>query len=262
MTSGTWRVGAFAGVATCFFAQGGLVWADIGEHPGSTVPLSTVAREGETIFREHDCQGCHQIFGMGGFLGPDLTNAARRVPPARFAELLQSGTGVMPAFHLGEQERAAVLAYLEAIDATGQGTPLAPPGEVGPLFAASLGRWEAQGRSLPADVAAGAAAVASHGCDGCHRGFAAEGVGRAPDLSLAARHLGLDGVRAVLGSGRGAMPPASLDEGQTAAVTALLAWVGEHRDELAPSRTLALADLPWFAYPGASRSAVATRGAE
>lgn len=249
MTDATWRVKAFAAVVACFFLQGALVYTDAGSNPGSTTPLSPVAREGEALFRANGCQSCHQLFGMGGFLGPDLTNAARRVPPARFAEVLQYGTPTMPAFHLDQAQRGAILAYLEAIDATGRGTPPAPAGERGPLFAAGLQRWESSGREVPEEVRAGVRLVASRQCGTCHLSFAPAGAQRAPDLSLAVLHLGESGVHAVLRHGRGAMPAALLDSAEAASVVALLRWVGEHRDALAPLDALPLDRIPWYAYP-------------
>jgi mono/diheme cytochrome c family protein len=155
----------------------------------------------------------------------------------------------MPAFHLNEGEQRAVFAYLQAIDATGQGTPPAPLGERGPLFSASLARHAARDLPIPAAVADGAAVVAARSCGACHTSFAAEGVNRAPDLSLAVGHLGKDGVRRVLADGRGDMAAAHLDARDTEAVLTLLTWVGEHRAELAPSAPVALRDVPWFAYP-------------
>lgn len=245
-----WRIPAFTAVASCFFVQGGFVWADVGSHPGSTETIPALAREGEDLFRAKDCQACHAVFGMGGFLGPDLTNAATRVPQGRFDALLQDGRGPMPAFHLDAHQREAVWAYLQAVDTTGQGTPPAPAGESGGLFVAAFDRWQAAGGEVPADVVAGEAVVVARGCGGCHRSFAAGGVSRAPDLSLAIPHLGEAGVRAMLADGRGAMPPQGLDVADTDGVIALLGWVAERRDTLAPARS---PELTWWAYP--SRSA-------
>ncbi|MCH7870146.1 MAG: c-type cytochrome, partial [Planctomycetes bacterium] len=39
-----------------------------------------MAKSGLAIWRENNCQACHQIYGYGGFLGPDLTNLMDRRP--------------------------------------------------------------------------------------------------------------------------------------------------------------------------------------
>lgn len=198
---------------------------------------------------------------MGGFLGPDLTNAARRVPPGRFAEILRDGNGAMPPFRFDELAQRALFAYLEAVDATGQGTPPPPPGEIGVLFEAALARWRAAGGTVPSEVERGAFEALRRGCGGCHRSFAAQGNLHAPDLSLAVAHLGADGVRRVLTTGRGAMPVMNLAPDEREALVALLTWVGRHREALAPGRAPKLAEVPWFAYPP-PRNVVAAAAAE
>lgn len=243
-----WRWPAFAVVVACFFVQAALVWRDVGPHPGSSLAMSSLARDGQALFRRQGCQSCHALYGMGGFLGPDLTNAARRVPPARFAQLLHDGAGPMPAYRLDASAQAAIGAYLQAVDATGQGTPPAPAGDGGPLFAAALQRGRTTAGPLPADVVAGARLVGEGSCGGCHRSFAVDPSLRAPDLSLARTHLSTDELRQVLVHGRGLMPPSGLDGRQTAQVLAFLDWLSAHRDALAPRRALDFGALPWFAY--------------
>ncbi len=252
-SSGNTRWLAYGLVAACFFIQTALVWWDAGPRPGSTHTITPQARYGQALFRSHGCQSCHALYGMGGFLGPDLTNAARRVPPVRFDQLLQSGSGPMPAYALAAPERAALWAYLQALDATGQGTPSPPPADSGPLFADAMARWRARAHVVPADVAAGGKLVADGACAACHRSFAVDPQLRAPDLSLALGHLDERQIRIVLAEGRGIMPPQGLDPTQTAQVIAFLRWLSRHRDELVPQRTISLRTLSWFAY-GATAS--------
>lgn len=248
MRSAAWRVPVFAAIVGAFFLQGALVWSDWGPRPGSTIEISPLARVGQRIFRERNCQACHQLYGMGGFLGPDLTNAAQRVPPGRFAEILRDGTRSMPAFRLDEFSQRALFAYLEAVDATGQGTPPAPPGEFGALFDAALERWRAAGKPVPEEVRRGAEEAMRRGCGGCHRSFAARGALRAPDLSLAVAHLGREGVLRVLRDGRGAMPKMDLTDSERESLVALLSWVGERRDELSPGPPRTWREVSWWAY--------------
>jgi mono/diheme cytochrome c family protein len=235
-------------MVACFFAQAAIVWCDVGPDPGSTVEISPLAREGQALFRSKGCQSCHALYGMGGFLGPDLTNAAERVPPERFSHLLQAGAGPMPAYRFDADARKALWAYLVAVDATGRGTPSLPPVDAGPLFARAMQRWQDQGGKIPAHVAAGAHWVADRACGACHRSFVVDATIRAPDLSLALIRLDETEVRSVLASGRGAMPPQGLNAQQTNETIAFLRWLAVHRDVLSPKRT---ASLPWFAYGSA-----------
>jgi len=36
--------------------------------------LSKKALNGQELWQEHNCTACHQFYGLGGYLGPDLTN--------------------------------------------------------------------------------------------------------------------------------------------------------------------------------------------
>lgn len=256
MSAGGWRIPAFLLVAACFFIQAALVWLDVGEHPGSTVAMDASARDGQTIFRSHGCQSCHALFGMGGFIGPDLTNAARRVPPARYSQLLQEGSGPMPAYHLDSQQRAAVFSYLQAMDATGQGTPLPPTPDAGPLFAAGLERWSAQGRAVPDRVRDGAVIVMNGSCSACHRSFAVDSAIRAPDLSLARGHLDEESIRRVLLHGRGVMPATGLDAREAESVIIFLDFLATNRDAIAPRHEEVMTHLPWFEYQKQSTSSI------
>ena len=242
-----WRAPAYLLVVSTFFAQGWVVWTDAGS-TAHEAPLSARAVEGQTIFRAHNCQACHQLFGTGGYLGPDLTNAVNRVPPARFAEFLDVGAGAMPAFHLTADERDAVWTWLTELDRAGQGAPTAPPGEPGALYAAALTRWAEGGPEVPAAAAAGAKVAEARGCGGCHVSFAAGGVGGAPDLADVVVRLGEPEVRRVLEGGRGGMPNLHLAADEVDALVDLLRWVGDERDALRPAQDLAPLDTPWFAY--------------
>jgi nitric oxide reductase subunit C len=75
---------------------------------------------GKNIYQQYNCQACHQLFGLGGYLGPDLTNAWS--DPARgnlmMHAVLQSGGNRMPDFHFNQNQISSLLAYLKYIDAT------------------------------------------------------------------------------------------------------------------------------------------------
>jgi nitric oxide reductase subunit C len=112
-------------LAACFVGQTTLVYSD----PTATQRMDAPARRGREVWHREGCGSCHRLYGMGGYLGPDLTNAASRVPEARIRVLLEWGQGQMPALHLPEGEVADVLAFLRFMDTTGRGEPR--PGEEG-----------------------------------------------------------------------------------------------------------------------------------
>lgn len=88
--------------------------------PGS-MAHNADAIQGKALFQKYNCVACHQIYGLGGYMGPDLTNviSAAGKGPAYAAAFLKSGTRRMPNFNLRDEEVACLLAYLSEIDKTG-----------------------------------------------------------------------------------------------------------------------------------------------
>lgn len=83
-------------------------------------PMGDEARRGQQLFQEHNCIACHQFYGLGGYMGPDLTNVISNKGSAYARAFLMSGTQRMPNFDLNETELDAMVAYLEFVDTTGR----------------------------------------------------------------------------------------------------------------------------------------------
>ncbi|HNR75212.1 MAG TPA: cytochrome c [Cyclobacteriaceae bacterium] len=83
------------------------------------------ALAGKEIWQQKNCTACHQIYGLGGFMGPDLTNvySAPGKGPAYIKAFVQVGTNVMPAFNLSETELDQLVRFFERIDASGKADP-------------------------------------------------------------------------------------------------------------------------------------------
>jgi nitric oxide reductase subunit C len=77
------------------------------------------ARAGMSVWQAKNCQSCHQLYGLGGYMGPDLTNVAAKGDPYMRA-FLQSGTARMPDFHLRPQEIDQLCAFLHWVDHSGK----------------------------------------------------------------------------------------------------------------------------------------------
>ena len=91
--------------------------------PYLTTPGSAAACRGKLIWQKYNCTSCHQIYGLGGYLGPDLTNAYSMRGPEYIRVFLQSGTTTMPNFHLKEDEITGLIAYLQKVDSSGKSDP-------------------------------------------------------------------------------------------------------------------------------------------
>lgn len=87
----------------------------------SYVKLSSKSIVGQELWQENNCWSCHQIYGLGGYLGPDLTNTYSNPNkgPLYIKAFLNSGVKSMPKFNFTEEEKEAIVSYLKDIDSTG-----------------------------------------------------------------------------------------------------------------------------------------------
>ena len=230
----------------CFCLQTFLVYSDSSD----TAPLSSQALEGRRLWHKHGCQTCHQIYGYGGFLGPDLTNAASRLTRPRLDALLTEGSGAMPAFGFKPTQIDAIEAYLGALDKTGQGqarTPASTERQARFLAGIEAGLKEAQGQE-----ALGYTLFKQQGCAACHVLQGASPVG-APELSTLYARLKPEAIEQVLREGRPPrMPKPAFSESEREAVQAFLRWLGERWPALLEGAGsgggLAWSELPWWEY--------------
>lgn len=83
--------------------------------------LSEPALMGQQLWQNSNCTACHQFYGLGGYLGPDLTNVISN--PKKGEEyvrnMINAGVRVMPNYHFTDEEIDCFIAYFKAIDKTG-----------------------------------------------------------------------------------------------------------------------------------------------
>ncbi|HRP88791.1 MAG TPA: cytochrome c [Edaphocola sp.] len=84
---------------------------------------SPLAQQGKMIWQQKNCVSCHQFYGLGGHLGPDLTNVSSKREPEYIKAFLKSGTVVMPDFQLSNSEIEALMAFFKYTDSTGIADP-------------------------------------------------------------------------------------------------------------------------------------------
>ena len=87
----------------------------------SSAILSKQAMHGQELWQQNNCFSCHQLYGLGGYLGPDLTNAYSEKGKGEeyIKSFLNSGVKTMPRFNFSEEEKTALVAFLKEVDATG-----------------------------------------------------------------------------------------------------------------------------------------------
>jgi nitric oxide reductase subunit C len=91
--------------------------------PGTAPPPDTRVDAGRALWQKHDCNACHQVYGLGGYLGPDLTNVYSKGGADYIKAFLRAGTPVMPRFDLDEEQMDQLVAYLRHLDASGTADP-------------------------------------------------------------------------------------------------------------------------------------------
>ena len=86
-------------------------------------PISDDARYGQQVFQDYNCIACHQFYGLGGYMGPDLTNVISNRGEAYARAFIMGGTASMPNLGLSADEISGVVAYLRFVDQTGTYPP-------------------------------------------------------------------------------------------------------------------------------------------
>ena len=82
--------------------------------------LTGKAATGKLIFQEKNCIACHQLYGLGGYLGPELTTviSARGKGRDYARAFIRAGSVRMPNFHLTDEETDCLVEFLSGVDRT------------------------------------------------------------------------------------------------------------------------------------------------
>ena len=105
-------------LVSVFLVQGWFVYTD--KTGRRHAALSSEARRGQDVWQQQNCQTCHRLFGLGGFLGPDLTHVTERLPPEDFAAVLKDSPAPMPHYPLSDADAKALYLYLSEMDRAGK----------------------------------------------------------------------------------------------------------------------------------------------
>ena len=240
----------------CFVTQTALVYSDRSD----TQLLNASAMRGRAIWQGHNCQVCHQLYGYGGFLGPDLTNAAGRISREQLAQQVAQGNDQMPAFGFDGRQVDDLWAFLLAMDASGQGQArqarlTSERTDIERVIGDAVdGTVDESGDGTDTGLVRKGFDLYRKGtCTGCHAYFARSAVD-APDLSRRVMELDESTLTRVLAQGKGTrMPRPRLDADEQLAMAAFLRFLSGHRDELveqldAHTEQPFFSSLPWWEY--------------
>jgi len=91
-------------------------------------PTDHRVKAGLALYQEMNCIACHQLYGLGGHMGPDLTNVVsapdKGVDYAR--AFIENGSSKMPDFGLSQTQIDALVQFLKFVDSTGTYPPKHP----------------------------------------------------------------------------------------------------------------------------------------
>jgi len=115
-----WKTVIFITLFTCFFTYSYFIYRFSDNHSASIEP-GTKAATGKLLWQKYNCTACHQLYGMGGYMGPDLTNviSAEGKGEEYTRIFIKYGTKRMPDFHINDSDAACIIAYLKYVDSTG-----------------------------------------------------------------------------------------------------------------------------------------------
>ncbi|MCG8527635.1 MAG: cytochrome c [Opitutales bacterium] len=78
------------------------------------------APKGKSLWQQHNCSSCHSLFGVGGHIGPDLTNVHSRMGSSYIEYILERGKHKMPSYQLSLEERESLLQFFAYYDRLGK----------------------------------------------------------------------------------------------------------------------------------------------
>ena len=91
--------------------------------PTALQPPTVAAQKGKILWQDKNCISCHQLYGLGGHLGPDLTNVFAKRSEAYITAFLESGTQVMPNYNLSKEEIESFIEFFKYTNSTGVADP-------------------------------------------------------------------------------------------------------------------------------------------
>src|SRR5262245_24624470 len=92
----------------------------VGVAPAAGQGPTTQVQEGERLFREHGCYGCHRVGKMGTPIAPDLSKVGAKHDAAYLRQWIkdpssQRPTAHMPQIKMSDAETRALAAFLSSL---------------------------------------------------------------------------------------------------------------------------------------------------
>lgn len=112
-----WMRWVLAGLSAAYAVGSWLAYR--GEDKG-VEHADAAARRGALVWQANNCVSCHQLYGLGGYMGPDLTNEHGDKGDALIRTFVRYGTDRMPAHPISDADMDDLVAFLAWVDRSGR----------------------------------------------------------------------------------------------------------------------------------------------
>ena len=102
-----------------YFIYSFVIYSQKSESIEANKVITSLAIEGRLVFQKYNCISCHQLYGLGGYLGPDLTNVISDKGSYYVSAVIKNGMLKMPNLNVQDNEIKSLVAYLSFTDSSG-----------------------------------------------------------------------------------------------------------------------------------------------
>ena len=102
-----------------YFIYSFFIYTQKSESIEANKTITPLAIEGRLVFQKYNCISCHQLYGLGGYLGPDLTNVVSEKGSYYVSAVIKNGMLKMPNLNVKDDEIKSLVAYLSFVDSSG-----------------------------------------------------------------------------------------------------------------------------------------------
>ncbi len=102
-----------------YFIYSFFIYTQEAESIAANKIITPLAYEGRLVFQKYNCISCHQLYGLGGYLGTDLTNVTSKKGAYYVSAVIKNGMLKMPNLNVEDKEIISLIEFLSFVDSSG-----------------------------------------------------------------------------------------------------------------------------------------------